>query len=163
MAAWQRLPAGAACAGQGAPCPPVPAAQDQPLRGFVKPVLWYVPRLRGVFLRGSRVLPRRRHRSLRISQRREGLGSSLPFLVPPPVLTGSGSVENKRQTVRTKQNTFPWRGGGMSPHCQAGFRTLLLRAVPPSGAAALGAMAVRGRQTLRSVPARRALSGQTIF
>lgn len=111
MAAWQRLPAGAACAGQGAPCPPVPAAQDQPLRGFVKPVLWYVPRLRGVFLRGSRVLPRRRHRSLRISQRREGLGSCLPFLVPPPVLTGSGSVENKRQTVRTKQNTFPWRGG----------------------------------------------------
>lgn len=38
-----------------------------------------------------------------------------------------------------------------------------LRALCPTlGAAALGAMAVRGRQTLRSVPARRALSGHTI-
>lgn len=151
MAAWQRLPAGAACAGQGAPCPPVPAAQDQPLRGFVKPVLWYVPRLRGVFLRGSRVLPRRRHRSQRLSQRREGLGSSLPFLRRSPPLparrSSPGQALSRTSDKPSAQNITRFHGGGekkiMSPHCQAGFTTLPLGTVPRCQGAALGAMAAR--------------------
>lgn len=69
------------------------------------------------------------------SQRREGLRLivpcvcvSLPSSSSSSVLAGSGSVENKRQTVRTKHNTFPWRERGgeekKTPHCQAGFKTL---------------------------------------
>lgn len=74
-----------------------------------------------------------------VSQRREGLRSSLHFLFPPfSLLSGSGCVENKRQTVRTNRTRF--HGGEnrsiyVFPHCQVGFKTL------PPGCVALGAMA----------------------
>lgn len=103
MAAWQRLPAGAACAGQGAPCPPVPAAQDQPLRGSVKPVLRYV-----LFsCEGARVLPRSRHRFATT----RGLTLISPFLVPPLLAPQRVRLCREQATNRPhKQNTFPWRG-----------------------------------------------------
>lgn len=144
----------------GCALPAVPAAQHQPLRGFVQPVLWYVPRLRAVSLRGSRVLPRRRHRSPRLSQQlRSSLHSSLPPLAPHRVRL---YVENKRQTVRTKQNTFPWRGRKPNKPTTKPkrFRSARLAGVVVlSGAAALGAGAAPAAARSLSGRERRARAG----
>lgn len=136
----------------GCALPAVPSAQHQPLRGFVQPVLWYVPRLRAVSLRGSRVLPRRRHRSPRLSQR---LRSSLHSSLPPSLLTGSGSM-SRTSDKPSAQNRTRSHGGGENQtnqqqnqqQCQAGV--VALRAL--SGAAALGAVAARA--AARSLPGR---------
>lgn len=137
----------------GCALPAVPAAQHQPLRGFVQPVLWYVPRLRAVSLRGSRVLPRRRHRSPRLSQR---LRSSLHSSLPPSLLTGSGSV-SRTSDKPSAQNRTRSHGGGDNQTNQQ--QNLSASAVPGwrcGAASPVGGCGARsrGRPSRRSVPAR---------
>lgn len=137
---------------------PVPAAQDQPLRGFVNPCCGMC-RGSGVFsCEGAGCC--REGGTAACAFRNDARAYAHLFVSCSPlsVLTGSGSVENKRQTVRTKHNTFPWRGKekNMSPHCQAGFKTP--SPSPAFRAAALGAVADPPLG-----PARRALSSQTVL
>lgn len=157
MAAWQRLPAGAACAGQGCALPAVPSAQHQPLRGFVQPVLWYVPRLRAVPLRGSRELPRRRHRSPRLSQR---LCSSLHSSLPPSLLTGSGSM-SRTSDKPSAQNRTRSHGRGENQTNQQQNQSV--SAVPGwrcSAASPVGGCGARSRgRPSRPVPARSGAPG----
>lgn len=89
---------------------PVPAAQDQPLRGFVSPCCGMC-RGSGVFsCEGAGCC--REGGTAACAFRNDARAYAHLFVSCSPlsVLTGSGSVENKRQTVRTKHNTFPWRG-----------------------------------------------------
>lgn len=131
----------------GCALPAVPAAQHQPLRGFVQPVLWYVPRLRAVSLRGRRVLPRRRHRSPRLSQQ---LRSSLHSSLPPSLLTGSGSV-SRTSDKPSAQNRTRSHGGGENQTNQQQNQSA--SAVPGWRCSAVGARS-RGRRSRRSLPAR---------
>lgn len=145
----------------GCALPAVPSAQHQPLRGFVQPVLWYVPRLRAVSLRGSRVLPRRRHRSPRLSQR---LCSSLHSSLPPRSSAGQALCREQATNRLHKTEHVPMEGEKTKQtnnktkaftQCQAGV--VALRAL--SGAAALAAVAARA--AARSLPGqeRRAHAG----
>lgn len=104
-----------------------------------------------VLLRGSRLLPRSRHRFATT----RGLMFISPSLVPPPpfsLLTGSGCVESKRQTVRTNRTRFHGRENRYM--CFRTVRLALKRCL----------RAVRCWEpwrTLCSDPARRAVTGQT--
>lgn len=138
----------------GCALPAAPAAQHQPLRGFVQPVLWYVPRLRAVFLRGSRVLPRRRHRNPRLSQQ---LRSSLHSSLPPRSSPGQPLCREQATNRPHKTEHVPMEGEKTKqtnnktkalPQCQAGV--VALRAL--SGAAALRTGAARAAS--RSLPGR---------
>lgn len=110
MAAWQRLSAGAACAGLAAPCPQFPRLSTSRSVGLYN-LCSGMCRGSGLFpCEESRVLPRTRHRSPRLSQQ---LRSSLHSSLPPPSLSSPGQalyVENKRQTVRTKTEHVPMEG-----------------------------------------------------
>lgn len=153
MAAWQRLPAGAACAGQGAPCPPVPAAQDQPLRGSVRPVL------RCVLFSCEGAGCCREVGT--VSQRREGLCSSLHLLffspTPPtlPSRSSPGQAVSRTSDKPSAQTEHVSMEGKTDIYmCFRTVRLALKRCL----------RAVRCWEpwrTLCSVPARRAVTGQT--
>lgn len=150
MAAWQRLSAGAACAGQGAPCPQLLRLSTSRSVGLYNLCCGMC---RSSGLRGSRVLPRRRHRNPRLSQQ---LRSSLHSSLPPSLLTGSASM-SRTSDKPSAQNRTRSHGGGESQTNQQqnqsssavpGWRCCA--ASPVGGCGAQN----RGRPSRRSVPAR---------
>lgn len=110
MAAWQRLSAGAACAGLAAPCPQFPRLSTSRSVGLYN-LCSGMCRGSGLFpCEESRVLPRTRHRSPRLSQQlRSSLHSSLPPPRSPHRVRLSMSRTSDKPSAQ-KQNTFPWRG-----------------------------------------------------
>lgn len=152
MAAWQRLPAGAACAGQGAPCP-------QFLRLSTSRSVGLYNLCCGMY-RGSGLFPcegagcYREGGTAARAFRNDCAHRSIPRS-PPSLLTGSGSM-SRTSDKPSAQNRTRSHGGGENQtnqqqnqqQCRAGV--VALRAL--SGAAAFGAVAARA--AARSLPGR---------
>lgn len=149
----------------GAGCAlPARSCGSGPAVGLVRPVLWYVPRFRGVCPAREQGAAAKEAPQPAPFATTRGLTLSIsgsPLVVPCHRLRLCRESSDKPSA----QNITRFHGGGKkeSLQCQAGFKMLPLLPVPPLGVQLVEPGGSAAARPLRSVHARRALSGQTVF